>query len=225
MAKSFHSKVGSSNRSSRIARLGLLIGCFAAWQVIPAAPSKAQPIESPAKQLAATDTTASDSTRDGAKDFDFLIGKWTTKNRRMLRPLTGDTAWETFDSLLTVQALPGGFGNVDLFEPIGWRPGFLGLSLRLYNPQTRRWSIFWLNNGTAGMVGDTGQLDTPVVGSFRNGVGTLESREVWDGKPIRVRYVWFDITPRSVRWRQEFSADDGKTWEVNWVAEHTRVGA
>lgn len=169
--------------------------------------------------------TTAVAARDGANDFDFLIGTWKTKNRRMLRPLTGDDTWETFDSLLTVQLLPGGFGNVDLFEPIEWRPGFLGLSLRLYNPQTCKWSIFWLNNKTAGMVGDTGQLDTPVVGSFADGVGTLESREMWDGKPIRVRYVWFDITAHSARWRQEFSPDDGQTWEVNWVAEHTRTGA
>lgn len=176
-------------------------------------------------QRPADDDTPVERARDGSRDFDFLIGTWLTKNRRLLRPLSGDAAWEEFESRMTVQALPGGFGNVDLFEPIDWRPGFVGMGLRLYNRTTRKWSIFWLTNTNAGMVGDTGQLDTPVVGDFRNGVGVLESREIWEGKPIRVRFVWDQISARSARWRQEFSADDGKTWETNWIAEHARVGS
>lgn len=165
--------------------------------------------------------------RDGSKDFDFLIGRWTTRNRKRVKPLSGDDTWETFNSTLAVQALPGGFGNVDLFEPLGdWRPGFVGMGLRLYNPATRLWSIFWLTNQNAGMVGDTGQLDTPVVGGFdEGGTGTLQSRERWEGRPILVRYQWTDITPRSARWQQAFSPDEGASWEVNWIADHTRLEA
>jgi hypothetical protein len=162
--------------------------------------------------------------RDGAKDFDFLIGRWTSRNRKLAKPLSGEDRWEHFESTLAVQALPGGFGNVDLFEPRGdWRPGFVGMGLRLYNPATRQWSIFWLTNKNAGMVGETGQLDTPVVGGFEGGVGLLHSRERWAGRPIVVQYRWSDITPTSARWQQAFSTDDGASWEVNWIADHQRV--
>jgi hypothetical protein len=37
------------------------------------------------------------------------------------------------------------------------------------------------------------------------------------------RYLWSDITPDSVRWAQALSADDGATWETNWVMEMTRT--
>ena len=172
-----------------------------------------------------TSTSPATERRDGARDFDFLIGRWTSRNRKLAKPLSGEDRWETFDSKLTVQALPGGFGNVDLFEPLGdWRPGFLGLGLRLYNPATRLWSIFWLTNKGAGMVADNGQLEAPVVGGFdAAGVGTLHCRELWEGRPIVVQYRWSDITPRSARWQQAFSLDDGASWEVNWIADHTRV--
>ncbi|HTE65485.1 MAG TPA: DUF1579 domain-containing protein, partial [Candidatus Binatia bacterium] len=36
-------------------------------------------------------------------------------------------------------------------------------------------------------------------------------------------FVWSDITRNSCRWEQAFSPDAGKTWEVNWVMESTRV--
>jgi hypothetical protein len=32
-----------------------------------------------------------------------------------------------------------------------------------------------------------------------------------------------DITPDSVRFEQAFSADGGKTWEVNWIATDSRL--
>ena len=162
--------------------------------------------------------------RDAAHDFDFLHGRWTTRNRKLAKPLSGEDRWEQFDSTLACRPLPGGFGNVDLFEPKGdWRPGFVGLGLRLFNPGTRLWSIFWMTNRGAGMA-ENGQLEVPVVGGFdEHGVGLLHSRELWEGKPIVVQYRWSDITAASARWQQSFSTDDGATWEVNWIAEHTRV--
>ena len=38
-----------------------------------------------------------------------------------------------------------------------------------------------------------------------------------------VRFAITDITPSSCRFEQAFSADGGKTWEVNWIATDTRV--
>jgi hypothetical protein len=92
------------------------------------------------------------------------------------------------------------------------------MSLRLYNPRTRTWSIYWTSNRIDG-------LEPPVVGSFDDtGVGVFEGRQELDGRPILVRFTWSNITRDGARWEQAFSPDDGKTWETNWVMTMTRAG-
>jgi len=41
-------------------------------------------------------------------------------------------------------------------------------------------------------------------------------------RAILVRYMWSDISPQSARMEQSFSADGGRSWEVNWICELTR---
>jgi hypothetical protein len=153
--------------------------------------------------------------RDGAHDFDFHIGRWRIHNERLVKRLQGCTEWETFEATQHAQLLPGGLGNMDDFITDHW-PGFVGMSLRLYNPHARQWSIYWVNN-------QTGVLQPPVVGSFSNGIGVFEGRDELDGRPIVVRYTWSNITEMGARWEQDFSPDDGRTWEKNWIVELTRV--
>ncbi len=168
-------------------------------------------------------STPSIATLNAAHDFDFWMGHWKTENRKRARYLVGCEEWETFTATCHASALPAGIGNIDTFTPVAWRPGFIGLSLRLFNQETQAWSIYWLNTKNAGMHGETGHLETPVVGRFHNGVGTFTGREIFEATPIIVKFVWSNITERSARWHQEFSADDGLTWETNWVMQHTRV--
>jgi hypothetical protein len=66
-------------------------------------------------------------------------------------------------------------------------------------------------------------LDPPVVGAFRNGVGTFSANDTLNGRPIVVRYIWSDITRTSAKWQQAFSDDGGKTWETNWIMEFHRL--
>jgi len=154
--------------------------------------------------------------RDGSHDFDFLPGRWRVHNERLVKRLQGCTEWETFDATSEAWALPGGLGNTDVYRTDHW-PGFVGMSLRLYNPHTRLWSIYWSSN-------QTGALDPPVVGAISNGVGAFEGRDVLNGRPIVVRFTWSDITTARARWEQAFSPDDGGTWEKNWVMVMTRIG-
>jgi hypothetical protein len=153
--------------------------------------------------------------RDGARDFDFHVGRWLIRNDRLVTRLQGCTEWETFEATQRGWLLPGGLGNMDDFVTDHW-PGYVGMSLRLYNPAARTWSIYWVSNRT-------GVLEPPVVGSFDDGVGVFEGRDMLDGRPIVVRYTWSDVTKTSARWEQDFSPDEGRTWEKNWVMQMTRI--
>jgi threonine/homoserine/homoserine lactone efflux protein len=159
----------------------------------------------------------------GRGDFDFFVGNWRAENRRLVRPLDDNSPWETFSGTVHMEKLPGGLGNIDTFLAPGWRPNWMGMTLRLYNPQTGLWSLYWLSSRDAGLDSATGALTPPVVGKFENGVGIFEGDDVINGKPLRVRYTWYDITPNQAKWQQAFSFDGGKTWKPNWFMVETRI--
>ncbi len=162
----------------------------------------------------------------GIDDFDFLTGDWLVENKKLLKVLDGCNEWEKFRARERAQKLPAGIGYFDEFSALAgenWRPGFVGMSLRIFNPQTQLWSIYWLNNQNGGIDAKTGALTPPVVGKFVDGVGIFEGADDFNGKPIRVRYTWSHITADSARWEQAFSSDAGKSWETNWVMNMTRM--
>jgi hypothetical protein len=153
----------------------------------------------------------------GAHDFDFEIGNWKTHISRLARPLSGDTTWLEYDGTSVVKKIWNGQANTVELEVDG--PGgrhIQGLSLRLYNPQARQWSLNFVNAAV-------GTLSVPTVGEFKKGRGEFFDWEAYNGRMILVRNVWKDITPTSCRFEQAFSDDGGKSWELNWVATDTRI--
>jgi hypothetical protein len=152
-------------------------------------------------------------------DFDFLIGSWRVRHRRLKTRLAHSNEWETFAGTCRAWRVLDGQGNVDdnvLEAPAGT---YHAVSLRSFDPTTRSWSIWWLDSR------HPHELDPPVVGEFRNGVGTFLANDSLNGRPIVVRYIWSDITPNSAKWQQAFSDDAGKTWETNWIMEFHRLDA
>jgi hypothetical protein len=165
-------------------------------------------------------TTDQATVLDGRRDFDFLFGDWRIANRKLENPLAAEpTEWLEFEATSEAAPILGGLGNLDMYSAPDFpgRPGYHGFSLRLFDPEAGLWRIWW-----ASTVG-RGELDTPVVGRFRDGVGRFECDDVLDGRAAKVRYDWTEITPSSARWEQSFSFDDGQTFEKNWVMELTRV--
>lgn len=157
---------------------------------------------------------------DGRHDFDFFYGRWQQKNRKRANLLVRDeTSWIEFESRTEVMPILGGLGNIDTYKAPRFpgRPGFEGFSLRLFDPGTGLWRIWW-----ASTIGH-GQLDAPVVGRFRNGIGVFECDDVVQGVQVRVRFTWKAITERSATWEQAFSLDGGESWDTNWITQHTRV--
>lgn len=153
-------------------------------------------------------------TRDGARDFGFLHGRWRIDHYRLKERLTGCEAWEEFSTRLECRPILGGAGNLDEGEfPDG---GYHAMSLRLYDRREHTWTIYWITSRS-------GSIDPGVTGRFTDGVGTFLGTDTHEGTPVQVRYTWSDITPTAARWAQAFSTDDGRTWETNWIMDFTRT--
>lgn len=156
------------------------------------------------------------SERDGQHDFDFELGTWKIHLKRLLHPLTGSTTWVEFDGTSITRKVWNGRANLEQFETDGPTGHIEGLTLRLYHPESHQWYLYWANS-------KDGVLGVPTIGEFRNGRGEFFDQEPINGRAILVRFVWSDITPNSAHFEQSFSDDGGKTWEVNWITDQTRV--
>jgi hypothetical protein len=151
----------------------------------------------------------------GAHDFDFLIGEWQVRHRRLKRRLAGDTEWIEFDGPGSVRKILDGLGNIDEYRinlPAG---AYTGGTVRLFNPSTELWSLYWMDSRNPG-------FDPPMVGRFTGGKGIFFGDDHDEGRPIRVRFFWLPMTPTRCRWEQAFSVDGGATWETNWTMDFSR---
>jgi hypothetical protein len=167
----------------------------------------------PARALA-RETAAAE--HDGQHDFDFEIGIWHTHLKRLQHPLTGSTTWIEYDGTSTISKIWDGRANLVELEVDGPTGHIEGLSLRLYNPQSRQWSLNFANSSQ-------GAMSIPTIGEFKNGRGEFYDHETFNNRTILVRNVFEDITANSYSFKQSFSDDGGKTWEVNWIAVDTRT--
>jgi hypothetical protein len=165
--------------------------------------------------LAAASAVAQAVTRDGQHDFDFEIGTWKARLSRLEKPLASSTTWLEYEGTSVVRPVWKGRANLGELAVRGTTGEIEGLTLRVYNPQTRQWHISWAN-ARDGMLGD------PMSGEFKNGRGEFFGEELFNGRAILVRFVFSEITPSSFQFEQAFSDDWGKTWEVNWKASFTR---
>ena len=149
-----------------------------------------------------------------ATDFDFLPGRWNVANRKLVNTLDPSCdEWEEFTATSDAEAMLGGIGNLDHFHTEGYE----GFSLRLYDPARDVWRIWWSSTARPG------RLDPPVEGRFlADGTARFETADVLEGVPIRMSFVWSEITSDSARWDQSFSFDDGATWILNWTMLLTR---
>ena len=153
--------------------------------------------------------------RSGQHDFDFEFGTWTARIKRLLAPLTGSDTWVELEGTSVVRKVWDGRANLGELDVSNASTRLEGMSLRLYDPASREWSIFWANSRD-------GSLGEAMVGRFTNGRGEFYGQEEFQGRTIYVRFVFSEFTPASFRIEQAFSADGGKSWEPNWIASFTR---
>lgn len=184
------------------AALGLapLVGC--AFAAAPAA----------AKTLPGTDIALPTG---AIHDFDFFVGHWNFRNRRLKQRWADSDEWDEFPASLRCESRMGGIVNIDegVFPTKGWQ----GMTVRVFNLAEKRWYLYWINSST-------GQLFPPVAGGFDGDRGAFYGDDTDEGRPVKVRFLWTRIDADHARWEQAFSLD-GKQWETNWKMEHTRAKA
>jgi hypothetical protein len=152
------------------------------------------------------------------RDFDFFLGRWQVKHRRLKARLAGSNDWEEFAGETTCWPLLGGIANAN--DSVSWRGGkaWRGLGLRAYDAESGTWADWSLSGASPR------QIDPPGVGRFQGPVGTFLSDDSFDGRPIKVRGIFTAIQPGLAQWEQAFSADGGASWETNWVMRYVRTG-
>ena len=148
-------------------------------------------------------------------DFDFLVGTWNVTNRRLAKALVGSDDWDEFPGRSVATRHFDGAAN---FDEIAFpTKGFSGLTLRIFNPETRQWSIYWASSAT-GVLGLP-----PMVGAFDGNRGEFYADDSYEGTPVRCRFIWTVFGADSCRWEQAFSVDGEQSWETNWTMDFARA--
>jgi hypothetical protein len=145
--------------------------------------------------------------------FDFELGTWKLHLKRLVNPLTGSHTWTDFYADSVTRSIWGGRGELEQFEASGAAGRIEGLTLRTYDPQTHQWRLYWANS-------KDGALFVPQIGQFKGDTGEFYGTDFVNGKYVYVRFIWW---PMTAHFEQAFSNDGGKTWEVNWITDQTRV--
>jgi hypothetical protein len=154
--------------------------------------------------------------RDGQHDFDPMIGRFKITVKRLKTTLRGAHDWYEMTGISNCRAIWNGRANLEEFEADGPYGHMEALMLRLYSPVSHQWSLNWANQ-------KNGRFDTPTIGELKDGRGEFYDTEAIDGRQILVRYIWSEITQKTGHFEQSYSADGGKTWETNWIADSTRI--
>jgi hypothetical protein len=154
---------------------------------------------------------------DSSHDFDLEIGRWHTELRRLAHPLIGSTEWVSYSGTTTVTPVWGGKGSLAELEVNGAAGHIEGMSVRLYDPRSRQWSMNYSNSRYGTLIGQ------PTTGSFVNGRGEFYSTDDLDGRAILVRFLIAPESADRIHFEQSYSADGGRTWEANWIATDTRL--
>lgn len=149
-------------------------------------------------------------------DFDFYEGKWKLHNKKLKTRLDNCNEWTEFESTQEMYRVLNGIGNIDNFLATFDGVPFEGMSVRLFNPKTRLWSIYWADS-------NEGILQPPVLGSFENNIAHFFTKDTFNGKKILVVFRWDVRDKENPVWSQAFSKDNGKTWEWNWYMYFSKI--
>ena len=147
--------------------------------------------------------------------FDFNMGSWTTEIRAATSPLSAPGSWGHLSGTHAVYRLWDDWADIGQLEVDGPQGHVEYLALRLYDRGTQQWRVYFAS-------GKSGTLEQPMIGSFKDGVGTFVGLDDMDGKTVLIRNVWSNITANSCHQDFAISVDGGKTWVPTWISDDMR---
>lgn len=153
----------------RPAGLAVLAACAALWA--PRVQAQSAVTDEPLVRAYIDESgelVVTPSASSSSSDFDFFVGRWNVRNRRLICGLAGCTEWQEYAGTDHVRSILNGIGLTNDNRSIVEGERLDGLGLTLFDPETRLWSIYWADSRT-GVLDD----DRPVVGSFDGDIGTF----------------------------------------------------
>jgi hypothetical protein len=141
--------------------------------------------------------------------YDFWVGKW-------------EASWDESEGKVgkgmnhITKILDGKViqENFEIHE--GANAGFKGKSMSVYNPRTKEWKQAWVDN-QGGYFDFTGKVEGEKK-IFQTALKNLPN-----GNTIIQRMVFYDISEKRFIWDWESSADEGKTWNLLWKINYTKI--
>ncbi len=137
------------------------------------------------------------------RQFDFWIGEWEAFNTN------GKKAGDSKISLLLDSCI--------IFEEwTSTQAGYAGKSYNTYNPVTKKWQQYWVDN--------RGGITEYFNGHFENNTMVLQTTNTKqpDGQYKILKMSFYNLGPDKVRQFGESSADQGKTWKTDFDLEYRR---
>lgn len=152
------------------------------------------------------------------KNFDFLIGKWSVLNRRLKDRLSNCDEWIEFHAEMETKSILNGLSLMDEMKSSHFGDNFVGLSIRMVNPETNIWTIYWADTSNP-----KNYLKEQVTGEFKNGIGEFFGNELYKGKEVKLRFTWKKPSINTALWEQAYYDKKKKVWETNWTMLFTSI--
>ncbi|WP_298903558.1 hypothetical protein [uncultured Psychroserpens sp.] len=151
-------------------------------------------------------------------DFNFLIGKWTVLNKKLKERLNNCNEWTEFQAEMQTKPFLNGLGLMDEMKSSHFGDDFIGFSIRMVNPKTNSWTIYW-----ADTAHPENYLKEQVVGEFKNGIGEFYGEETYEGRSYKLRFTWTKPSENTALWKQAYFDEKNSQWETNWIMEFTKM--
>jgi len=161
--------------------------------------------------------TETNNTMIEIQNFDFLIGKWNVINKRLKERLKNNNEWFEFPAEMETKPFLNGLGLMDEMKSSHYGDDFIGFSIRMVNPKTNIWTIYW-----ADTANPENYLKEQVVGEFKNGIGVFYGKEWFEEKEYKLRFTWKKESQDTAQWEQAYFDELKNEWETNWIMEFTR---
>ena len=153
----------------------------------------------------------------GSHDFDFVLGGWKTRILHRQQAPGKGLDWTVWTGSVMAAKVWGGRANIQEIEVNTPSGTIEELRLCLYRPLVHQWYLYMADSSG-------GVLGKPMIGRFKEGVGSFYDQEDANGRTLFVRHRYSEIARRSYHWQQAFSDDGGTSWQPNWNVTLTLQG-